>query len=202
MERGDDAMAGVQSHGCCRGDAGVRGYRTPSWRRRRGVGALTSEGGSGRRQDVDWPPCPTTRRHSREQPCASRYELASYDQGPAYRRESHADAGEHKARMETSNVRFFLWISTIFSVCRMLISLVHFLCEAATRRMAHRLGYRLHASYAFSYHRAGGAQSLAYHNCKRTEEVAMQCPVCTTGLQITERQGIDIDYCPQCRGVW
>jgi Zn-finger nucleic acid-binding protein len=30
----------------------------------------------------------------------------------------------------------------------------------------------------------------------------MQCPVCTTGLQITERQGIDIDYCPQCRGVW
>jgi uncharacterized protein len=34
------------------------------------------------------------------------------------------------------------------------------------------------------------------------EEVAMQCPVCATGLHITERQGIEIDYCPQCRGVW
>jgi Zn-finger nucleic acid-binding protein len=30
----------------------------------------------------------------------------------------------------------------------------------------------------------------------------MQCPVCATGLHITERQGIEIDYCPQCRGVW
>jgi Zn-finger nucleic acid-binding protein len=30
----------------------------------------------------------------------------------------------------------------------------------------------------------------------------MQCPVCTTGLQITERQGIEIDHCPQCRGIW
>ncbi|MBP0599982.1 zf-TFIIB domain-containing protein [Herbaspirillum sp. LeCh32-8] len=31
----------------------------------------------------------------------------------------------------------------------------------------------------------------------------MQCPVCTsTNLLISERQGIEIDYCPQCRGVW
>jgi len=31
----------------------------------------------------------------------------------------------------------------------------------------------------------------------------MKCPVCTTiDLLITERQGIEIDYCPQCRGVW
>jgi Zn-finger nucleic acid-binding protein len=30
----------------------------------------------------------------------------------------------------------------------------------------------------------------------------MQCPVCITGLQVTERQGIEIDYCPQCRGIW
>src|SRR4029453_9166920 len=44
--------------------------------------------------------------------------------------------------------------------------------------------------------------SLACRHVKQAEEVAMQCPVCTTGLQITERQGIDIDYCPQCRGVW
>jgi uncharacterized protein len=30
----------------------------------------------------------------------------------------------------------------------------------------------------------------------------MQCPACDTVLHITERQGIEIDYCPQCRGVW
>ena len=31
----------------------------------------------------------------------------------------------------------------------------------------------------------------------------MQCPVCTTAhLQMTERQGVEIDYCPKCRGVW
>lgn len=31
----------------------------------------------------------------------------------------------------------------------------------------------------------------------------MKCPVCTTtDLMMTERQGIEIDYCPQCRGVW
>ncbi|MDZ7748554.1 MAG: zf-TFIIB domain-containing protein [Halofilum sp. (in: g-proteobacteria)] len=31
----------------------------------------------------------------------------------------------------------------------------------------------------------------------------MRCPVCeTTKLAIAERQGIEIDYCPDCRGVW
>ncbi|MEG0185490.1 MAG: zf-TFIIB domain-containing protein [Stenotrophomonas sp.] len=31
----------------------------------------------------------------------------------------------------------------------------------------------------------------------------MLCPVCKTQtLQMTERQGIEIDYCPGCRGVW
>lgn len=31
----------------------------------------------------------------------------------------------------------------------------------------------------------------------------MNCPVCKTpDLMMTERQGIEIDYCPQCRGVW
>ena len=31
---------------------------------------------------------------------------------------------------------------------------------------------------------------------------AMQCPVCRVPLAMTDRQGIEIDYCPQCRGVW
>lgn len=31
----------------------------------------------------------------------------------------------------------------------------------------------------------------------------MKCPVCPTAdLLMTERQGVEIDYCPQCRGVW
>ena len=31
----------------------------------------------------------------------------------------------------------------------------------------------------------------------------MHCPVCKDPkLVITERQGIEIDYCPDCRGVW
>jgi Zn-finger nucleic acid-binding protein len=33
--------------------------------------------------------------------------------------------------------------------------------------------------------------------------LTMQCPVCkTSSLSMTERSGIEIDYCPQCRGVW
>lgn len=30
----------------------------------------------------------------------------------------------------------------------------------------------------------------------------MNCPSCQTTLQLAERQGVEIDYCPKCRGVW
>ncbi len=30
----------------------------------------------------------------------------------------------------------------------------------------------------------------------------MRCPVDGTTLVITDRSGVEIDYCPQCRGVW
>jgi Zn-finger nucleic acid-binding protein len=30
----------------------------------------------------------------------------------------------------------------------------------------------------------------------------MLCPACQSGLAIADRQGIEIDYCPQCRGIW
>ena len=31
----------------------------------------------------------------------------------------------------------------------------------------------------------------------------MRCPVCKDPeLKMADRQGIEIDYCPQCRGVW
>lgn len=30
----------------------------------------------------------------------------------------------------------------------------------------------------------------------------MKCPNCEETLVMTERQGVEIDYCPKCRGVW
>lgn len=31
----------------------------------------------------------------------------------------------------------------------------------------------------------------------------MKCPICSeVQLVMSERQGVEIDYCPQCRGVW
>jgi Zn-finger nucleic acid-binding protein len=31
----------------------------------------------------------------------------------------------------------------------------------------------------------------------------MQCPVCkNVNLVMADRQGVEIDYCPSCRGVW
>ena len=125
---------------------------------RRWPGALTSDGGSGRRQDVDGPPAVgpglaampnDTTSPPRVTVCEPSW-LVSCAQGPAHRCESHASAGEHKARMGTGNVRFFLRISTTFSICRMLISRVHCLCEAATRGIPHHKGHDLRASHALT----------------------------------------------------
>ena len=30
----------------------------------------------------------------------------------------------------------------------------------------------------------------------------MKCPNCDETLVMTERQGVEIDYCPKCRGIW
>jgi Zn-finger nucleic acid-binding protein len=30
----------------------------------------------------------------------------------------------------------------------------------------------------------------------------MLCPVCQVDFRMAERQGVEIDYCPQCRGIW
>jgi Zn-finger nucleic acid-binding protein len=30
----------------------------------------------------------------------------------------------------------------------------------------------------------------------------MKCPVCNETLTMSERQGVEIDFCPKCRGVW
>jgi uncharacterized protein len=30
----------------------------------------------------------------------------------------------------------------------------------------------------------------------------MKCPNCDSELKMAERSGVEIDYCPSCRGVW
>ena len=30
----------------------------------------------------------------------------------------------------------------------------------------------------------------------------MHCPVDNELLQMTERSGVEVDYCPRCRGIW
>ena len=35
-----------------------------------------------------------------------------------------------------------------------------------------------------------------------THGAGMLCPSCKVDLVMTERQNIEIDYCPKCRGVW
>ncbi len=30
----------------------------------------------------------------------------------------------------------------------------------------------------------------------------MNCPVDNETLQMTERSGVEVDYCPRCRGIW
>ena len=30
----------------------------------------------------------------------------------------------------------------------------------------------------------------------------MLCPICSVDLVMSERNGVEIDYCPKCRGVW
>lgn len=30
----------------------------------------------------------------------------------------------------------------------------------------------------------------------------MKCPHCEETLVMTERSGVEIDYCPSCRGIW
>jgi uncharacterized protein YbaR (Trm112 family) len=37
---------------------------------------------------------------------------------------------------------------------------------------------------------------------ERTEGTSLLCPVCRVDLVMSERQNIEIDYCPKCRGVW
>ena len=38
---------------------------------------------------------------------------------------------------------------------------------------------------------------------ERIGEITMKCPVCKdVTLLMTEKNGVEIDYCPECRGIW
>ncbi len=30
----------------------------------------------------------------------------------------------------------------------------------------------------------------------------MKCPICDETLHLADRNGIEIDFCPKCRGIW
>lgn len=36
----------------------------------------------------------------------------------------------------------------------------------------------------------------------RHEGIEMACPLCFVPLTMAERSGVEVDYCPKCRGVW
>jgi uncharacterized protein len=44
---------------------------------------------------------------------------------------------------------------------------------------------------------------VAPHIIFSARRMTMDCPVCkNVKLVMSDRQGIEIDYCPNCRGVW
>jgi uncharacterized protein len=45
-------------------------------------------------------------------------------------------------------------------------------------------------------------QRMGLYSTKSSWRGKMNCPTCNVVLQMTERQGVEIDYCPKCRGVW
>lgn len=40
------------------------------------------------------------------------------------------------------------------------------------------------------------------HQSNDTKGETINCPTDGTRLEMSERSGIEIDYCPECRGVW
>lgn len=47
------------------------------------------------------------------------------------------------------------------------------------------------------------ARKPTQFNYNKEENAIMKCPICRdVDLKIAERQGVEIDYCPECRGVW
>jgi Zn-finger nucleic acid-binding protein len=43
---------------------------------------------------------------------------------------------------------------------------------------------------------------MGMHNRSFQKNTIMKCPNCNETLVMADRQGVEIDYCPKCRGVW
>jgi Zn-finger nucleic acid-binding protein len=48
-------------------------------------------------------------------------------------------------------------------------------------------------------YRGADVDQISLHRRKLND---MKCPNCSETLVMTDRNGIEIDYCPNCRGVW
>jgi uncharacterized protein len=44
--------------------------------------------------------------------------------------------------------------------------------------------------------------SISDHLGPTETPMSLPCPSCKIDLVMSDRQGIEIDYCPKCRGVW
>jgi uncharacterized protein len=66
------------------------------------------------------------------------------------------------------------------------------------------LSAKLHGTFGDTRELAANlGRTHARHNRDRREDMTLRCPVCKeVELVMTERQTIEIDYCPICRGVW
>jgi len=47
-----------------------------------------------------------------------------------------------------------------------------------------------------------GAEATEYMPSELDLEKIMKCPIDGEVLMVAERSGVEIDYCPKCRGVW
>lgn len=43
---------------------------------------------------------------------------------------------------------------------------------------------------------------LPFKIINKNKFIRMKCPNCNVNLVMTERSGAEIDYCPECRGIW
>ncbi len=44
--------------------------------------------------------------------------------------------------------------------------------------------------------------ALSNYHFPPIKSTTMNCPKCNIPLSMSDRQGVEIDFCPQCRGVW
>ena len=161
MERGTEAVEGILREGCGREAMPVPGGTAcpHSASRSAGAGALPSDGGSGRRDDVGWPPCPTTRRPSRERPWASRRGLPRVLRDPpTTMRAMQGLASTRCARLALFAFSYESAQYFLFAECS---SPSYIFCVRRLRDAFPTLGVMIAVPPMRSRHRARGASSLA-----------------------------------------